>query len=88
MYFDIDYKLENHYAGDTDDQLLQRYCAETDTIIKETGKKFIKECISQILEIEPIIAVATASCKTKYSWRYFVPNIKMKKNVFKMYKCI
>lgn len=83
MYFDIDYDIE----GD------DKYSEEVDTIIKDTGKKYIGECVKQILNITPVIAVATASYVKKYSWRYFVPNIKMKKNemcsfIMDMNKCI
>lgn len=70
MYFDIDYKIDNDEC----------FSDKINTVICNTGKKFINECITQILEVDPIIAVATASYEKKYSWRYFVPNIKMKKN--------
>lgn len=80
MYFDIDHKL-------TPDEV---YDENVDAIVGEKGKELIAQCIKQITDIEPKIAVATASKKdfiefqsqkniSKYSWRYFVPNIQMKK---------
>lgn len=69
LYFDIDSKIQN---GDFNPHI--------DDIIKETGKRYIQECVKEVLGFEPNIAIATSSYEKKYSWRYFVNNIKMKKN--------
>lgn len=80
VYFDVDYKLtEKDEWNDEIDKTIRLYCENA-----------IKKCISQIFNIEPKIAVGTSSKEnfveyktnkiiSKYSWRYFVPNLKMKK---------
>lgn len=70
MYFDIDYHIEGE----------ETYNNEIDKIICNIGKTYISKCVKEIFKVEPIIAVATSSYEKKYSWRYFVPNVKMKKN--------
>lgn len=67
LYFDIDAKNQVDFSS------------EIDNIVKETGKKYIHECVKEVLGMEPKIAIATSSYASKYSWRYFVKNIKMKK---------
>lgn len=74
LYFDIDYHITDN-----------SFDKETDLYIKETGIKYIKECITNKFDKEPIISVATSSYDKKYSWRYFVSNIKMKKNELKYF---
>lgn len=74
LYFDIDYHITDN-----------SFDKETDLYIKETGMKYIKECIINKFGKEPIISVATSSYDKKYSWRYFVSNIKMKKNELKYF---
>jgi phage/plasmid-associated DNA primase len=69
MYFDIDYHLKPN-----------EFNTQVNQHIRETGKKYITKCISEVLQIEPKITVATSSFEHKYSWRYWCPNIKMKKN--------
>ena len=74
MYFDIDYKLQN-----------QPYDEDINQYLKSTGETYINKCINELFNIEPNIAIATSSCDNKYSWRYFVSNIKMKKNEMKQF---
>lgn len=70
LYFDFDYKLEN----ETD------YDEEANQYINETCEKCISSYINEKFNKLPSIAVATASYKLKYSWRYYIPSLKMKKN--------
>ena len=72
LYFDIDYHITNN-----------AFDKEIDLYIKDTGIKYIKECINNKFNKDPIIATATSSYHKKYSWRFFVSNIKMKKNELK-----
>lgn len=83
MYFDIDYKIGVKNRCDICYELEEHFSSEIDCKIKETGKKYIYDCIKEVLGVEPNIAVATSSCKEKYSWRYFVNNVKMNKNEMK-----
>lgn len=74
LYFDIDYHITDNSFDN-----------ETDLYIKDTGIKTIKECIHQKFNKEPIIAIATSSYDKKYSWRFFISNLKMKKNELKYF---
>ena len=73
-YFDIDYHITNN-----------DFDKDIDLYIKETGVKYITECISNKFNKQPVISIATSSYDKKYSWRFFVSNIKMKKNELKYF---
>lgn len=81
MYFDIDISTDDF--NDT-----------INKIVGETGLKYVKNCIMEVLGVEPNIAMATSSSAkfidwkkkkemSKYSWRYFVNNVKMVKKEMK-----
>lgn len=76
LYFDVDYKLvyHNEFYDDV-------WSDDIDKIIGKYGEDAIRNCLTQIFQVEPVITVATSSKEEykKYSWRYFVSNIKMKK---------
>jgi phage/plasmid-associated DNA primase len=74
LYFDIDYHISDN-----------SYDKDTDFFIKDVGIKIVKEFITNNFNIDPLIAVATSSYIKKYSWRYFVSNVKMKKNELKYF---
>ncbi len=70
LYLDFDYKLDN----ETD------YDEEANQYINEISIKCISSYINEKFNKLPSIAVATSSYKLKYSWRYYISNLKMKKN--------
>lgn len=74
LYFDIDYHITDNSFDN-----------ETNIYIKDTGTKYIQECIKQKFNKEAFIAIATSSYDKKYSWRYYVPSLKMKKNELKYF---
>ena len=68
-YFDIDYHITNN-----------DFDKDIDLYIKETGVKYITECIiSNKFNKQPVISIAASSYDKKYSCRFFVSNFKMKK---------
>ncbi len=84
LYFDIDVKLNEG----------EKYEKEKSKKIEEEGERIIYEALKTVCEIEPKICVAishgnnykdskTKNMISKYSVRYFVSNIKDKKNNIK-----
>lgn len=80
MYFDVDYKMKD----------ITEWSSTVDKIVGDYGEKGVYHFLKDKFNIEPQIAVATSSSGNfkdsvsgniiaKYSWRYFVSNLKMKK---------
>ena len=75
LYFDMDYHIEEN----------ESFNETINTLIKTTAIKYINQYINRIFNKTPIIATATSSYDKKYSWRFFISNLKMKKNEMKAF---